>query len=137
MMLYAKVVRETGEVLECREFPPGTEFADHKPMAWLPVREEALSRKSVGGEEKIELQVTVDLKTGEVVRHQAIVAMTAVEKSTWAKDRLACSDLHDMPRILEVLIDLLVAKGAIALADLPQAAQDKIAVRKALRAMLG
>jgi hypothetical protein len=136
MPLYAKVVKETGEVLEYREFPPDTEFADHKPIAWLPVREEAASRAPADGKEKVELQVVADLDTGEVVRRQAVVAMTAEEKVLWAKDRLAHTD-SGMPRIIEDLIDLLVAKGTITLADLPLAVRDKLAARKELRAKLG
>jgi hypothetical protein len=36
-------------------------------------------------------------------------------------------------RVVEDLIDTLVAKGAVALTDLPQAARDKINARKAIR----
>jgi hypothetical protein len=43
---------------------------------------------------------------------------------------------HSMSRVLEDLMGVLVAKGVIALTDLPQASQDKIAARAALRAQL-
>lgn len=39
-------------------------------------------------------------------------------------------------RVLEDLIDLLIDKGLIALGDLPQDAQDKIALRRQLRRQL-
>ncbi|WP_051271656.1 hypothetical protein [Fundidesulfovibrio putealis] len=53
-----------------------------------------------------------------------------------AREALARSDSMDMARVSEDLIDTLVAKGVIAMADLPQAAQDKLIARKAERAKL-
>lgn len=52
-----------------------------------------------------------------------------------AADNLANSDAG-MIRVLEDLISALVGKGAITLADLPQAARDKLAARAAERAKL-
>lgn len=42
-----------------------------------------------------------------------------------------------MSRVAEDLIDVLITKGVITLADLPQDAQDRIAEKKWLRAQLG
>lgn len=53
-----------------------------------------------------------------------------------AREALARSDSMDMARVAEDLIDTLAAKGVIALTDLPQAAQDKLAARKAERAKI-
>ena len=53
-----------------------------------------------------------------------------------AKSALALSDVSDMGRVSEDLIDTLVTKGVIALTDLPQAAQTKLAARKAQRATI-
>lgn len=53
-----------------------------------------------------------------------------------AKEALAYSDVVDMGRVTEDLVDALVAKGVLALADLPQAAQAKLAARKAERARI-
>jgi hypothetical protein len=136
MPRYAKVTKETGEVLEYRDFPSDTEFADHKPEVWLPVREEAASATPVDGQEKLKTQVAADLDAGEVVRSQSVVALTAEEKVAWAKEQLERSDLKSMPRIVEDLIDLLIAKGVIAKDDLPVAAQDKINERIGLRSGL-
>jgi hypothetical protein len=136
MPLYAKVKRKTGEVLEYREFSPDTEFADHKPVLWLPVREEAAATTPIAGQEKVETQVAADLVVGEVVRRQAVVTMTAAEKSIWAKEGLVRSDLRDMPRFSEDVALTLIIKGVIALTDLPQPAQDTLAARKALRKKL-
>ncbi len=46
---------------------------------------------------------------------------------------LAMTD-GDIPRPLEDLIDTLVAKGVLSLADLPQKVQEKLERKKALRA---
>jgi hypothetical protein len=135
MPRYAKVTKETGEVLGYREFPADTEFAYHKPIVWLPVREEAATATPVDGQEKLKTQVAADLDAGEVVRSQSVVALTAAEKRKWAKDKLARSD-DDMPRIAEDLLEALIGKGVIALTDLPQPAQDKLAERKAFRLSL-
>lgn len=40
---------------------------------------------------------------------------------------------HDMPRIAEDLVDVLVQRGLIALTDLPAAAREKLAARKKAR----
>ncbi len=63
----------------------------------------------------------------------AAVVQTETEK---AREALAYSDVVDMGRVTEDLVDLLAAKGVLALADLPQAAQAKLAARKAERAKL-
>jgi hypothetical protein len=42
-----------------------------------------------------------------------------------------------MSRIAEDLIDVLITKGVITLADLPQEAQDRISEKKWLRVQLG
>lgn len=47
-----------------------------------------------------------------------------------ALNALGRSDSLDMGRITEDLIDVLVAAGVIALTDLPQPSQDKLAERK-------
>jgi len=39
-------------------------------------------------------------------------------------------------RVLEDLVDVLIDKGVLRLTDLPQAAQDKLNVRKGLRCRL-
>lgn len=44
---------------------------------------------------------------------------------------------YRMSRVAEDLIDVLIAKGVITMADLPQDAQDRIAEKKWLRAQLG
>jgi hypothetical protein len=49
--------------------------------------------------------------------------------------QLAASDA-DMIRLIEDLTNTLITKGLIVEADLPQAAQDKLNNRKALRAQL-
>jgi hypothetical protein len=51
------------------------------------------------------------------------------------KVELAYMD-REVPRVLEDLIDLLIAKNAIKLEDLPQAAQDKIQAKKQKRSEL-
>lgn len=48
---------------------------------------------------------------------------------------LAATD-KDMARVGEDLVDVLLAKGVLDMADLPQTAQDKLADRKAKRAAL-
>ena len=53
-----------------------------------------------------------------------------------AKSALALSDVADMGRISEDLINTLVTKGVLALTDLPQAAQTKLAARQTQRAKL-
>jgi hypothetical protein len=136
MPQYAKVRREGGEVLEYRELPEYTEFADHKPEVWLPVVDEVLSQDPVDGEEKVETQTFVDFEVGEVVRRPTVVTLTAEEKVNWAKGQLSRSDRNDMPRLAEDVLDALIAKGVIALADLPQVSQDKIAARKVMRTNL-
>ena len=50
-------------------------------------------------------------------------------------EELAASDAG-MIRIIEDLTETLIAKGVIAVADLPQFAQDKLNNRKALRVKL-
>ncbi len=52
----------------------------------------------------------------------ALLAQVAIEKTD-----------AGMARFAEDLFDTLVAKGVLAMADLPQAAQDKIAARKQIR----
>ena len=52
-----------------------------------------------------------------------------------AKAELAASD-KEMARIAEDLIDVLKTKGLIIDSDLPQAARDRLAMRKELRAQL-
>jgi hypothetical protein len=136
MMKYAKVRRETGEIVEYRDLPEDTEFADHKPEVWLPVVEEALAGEPIDGDKKVEMQIFVDLEVGEVVHRQTVVTLTPAEKARWAKGQLSHSDRDNMPRLAEDVLDVLVAKGVIALTDLPQVSQDKIAERKSLRARL-
>lgn len=51
-------------------------------------------------------------------------------------ERLLRRSDAEMARVVEDLVDVLVAKGVIALADLPQPAQDRINQRKNLRGQL-
>ena len=52
-----------------------------------------------------------------------------------AKQALAATDA-DMPRVVEDLVDLLIANGVITETDLPQEARDKLTNRKAKRAAI-
>jgi hypothetical protein len=65
----------------------------------------------------------------------AAVDGSAEEASFLASRRLIETDAG-VPRVLDDLVGTLVTKGVITLTDLPQAAQDKIAARKALRTSL-
>ena len=60
---------------------------------------------------------------------------TAYQAPLSAAAQLAASDI-EMARITEDLIHTLITKGVIAASDLPQAAQIKLAGRKALRGKL-
>ena len=61
---------------------------------------------------------------------------TTIELAAQVKEakmaKLAATD-KDMARVIEDLVDVLIGKGAISMADLPQDAQDKLAYRKTLR----
>jgi len=59
----------------------------------------------------------------------------AAEERAKAEEELAASDAK-MSRVIEDVVDLLVARGVFARADLPQSAQDKLATRSALRVKL-
>jgi hypothetical protein len=81
----------------------------------------------------------VDHAAGKVTRVQLWRQRTAEEKAektrAEAQRDLAASDLGAV-RVLEDLVELLVAKGIVAKADLPAASQAKLDARKTLRAKL-
>jgi len=62
----------------------------------------------------------------------AWVLDTAENDRRLALDTLTSTDIP-MVRGIEDLVDVLVAKGVIAMSDLPQALQDRIATRKNAR----
>lgn len=83
---------------------------------------------------------TGDVATGKAVmlsgNHQREYRpYTPEELASQAKGALAATD-QDMLRIVEDLVDVLVAKGVIVQEDLPQVVRDKLANRKAKRAAL-
>jgi hypothetical protein len=59
-----------------------------------------------------------------------------VEGVTGHVSNLAASDL-DLIRVLDDVVELLIAKGVILFTDLPEDAQQKIFKRQQLRAQLG
>lgn len=83
---------------------------------------------------------TGDVATGKAVILSGIYQreyrpFTADDLASQAKAALAATD-QDMLRIVEDLLDVLMAKGLIAQEDLPQVVRDKLANRKAKRAAL-
>ena len=64
-----------------------------------------------------------------------VVPLTTAEKDAVLFRQLDKADAANI-RIIEDLVDLLVAKSTFALTELPQEAQDKLAASKALRAQL-
>ncbi|MCC6468589.1 MAG: hypothetical protein IT563_09725 [Alphaproteobacteria bacterium] len=60
------------------------------------------------------------------------IEFTAAQVDAIRSSQLAASDAG-MARVVEDLVDALVAKGVLDFADLAPAAQDKITARKALR----
>lgn len=81
-----------------------------------------------------------DVATGKAVKNGAAYQReyrdyTAEELTQQARSELAATD-QDMLRICEDLINTLIDKGVISESDLPQAAQGKLANRRAKRAAL-
>ncbi len=70
-----------------------------------------------------------------VEKSHAPVPLTSAELKALARQKLAVTD-DAWLEALEVLVDTLIAKGVIALADLPPAARDVLSERKALRVQL-
>lgn len=88
----------------------------------------------------VEPQTTGEVATGKAVKQgnqyiREYRDKTVEEKSREALGELAATDIK-MARIGEDLVDVLVAKGVIALSDLPQAAQDIINDRKTKRSRI-
>ncbi|MFQ5954018.1 MAG: hypothetical protein ACE5JZ_03030 [Kiloniellales bacterium] len=131
------------EVIIDRLMHPGGSYTPISALrTWLETgAEEAVTHRLV--ETTQEPEPPHDPLTQKLIRHPVqvgddpierieVVALTAEEKAARRLAKLAATDAH-MPRISEDLIDLLVTKGVIALTELPQADQDKLAERKALR----
>jgi hypothetical protein len=83
---------------------------------------------------------TGDKATGKAVLvgqvyQREYVSYTPEELHQQALGALAATDAN-MPRVVEDLIDALIANGSLLMSDLPQEAQDKINDRKAKRAAL-
>lgn len=81
----------------------------------------------------VECDDAVDLTLQMILDARAAIVADAPKKAIRAQ--LARSDAG-MVRVLEDLVATLVAKGTIALADLPAAAKKKLDDRAALRAQL-
>ena len=75
------------------------------------------------------------LTAATVVKRRDVVPLTSAELKALARQKLSVSD-DAWLEALEALVDTLIAKGAIALADLPPAARDVLNKRKALRVQL-
>ncbi|MGE5478769.1 MAG: hypothetical protein ACM3Q1_19115 [Bacteroidales bacterium] len=65
----------------------------------------------------------------------ALLARTGAIEAAVDDDVFAASDMAFI-RVLEDLIEVLIRRGVIALSDLPEAAQDKLMQRRALRGWL-
>ena len=83
-----------------------------------------------------EIDLTTDELTIRTAEEQTYVNSAPERLKEQKKAELHGSDISEVPRIAEDVLDVLVSKGVITLTDLPQASQDKIAARKALRAEL-
>jgi hypothetical protein len=82
---------------------------------------------------------TIQLALGEVpdaTMTETAPIPPAPTAADLAKQALAKSDGVEMPRISEDLISTLIKKGVLAMTDLPQSAQSKLAARLAARATL-
>ena len=73
----------------------------------------------INGIIQIKDQATLDADAAVAIAKQAAVDLAATDQ--------------EMARVGEDLVNVLITKGIIALSDLPQSAQDKIAQRAALR----
>ena len=79
--------------------------------------------------------LTAEEEAKEVAKNEDWVARTDERHNQRTANDLKGMDPHTT-RVFHDLVDVLVDKGTIALTDLPQAAQDKLAAQKAKRDQL-
>ncbi len=107
-MRYARI--ENSRVAEVIDFDPAGLY--HPSLVWV--------------------ECGLDVQTGWTCSG-GVFAAPAAPAAPGPAELLARSDAG-MARVLEDLVDSLVVKGVIAMADLPAAARDKITTRQAWRA---
>jgi len=134
-MEYRKVLNGqlTGEVkILPDEFNPV--IVDHPTKGtWLPVVDEPFPDYDPETQKLGPVQYRI--KAGDITRFREVINLTPDEIAERVRMKLEDAD-GKMARVVEDLVDALVAKGVITLSDLPQEAQDKIAERNALREKL-
>lgn len=136
-MRYALVVAgiPTGRVDDFGAEPP-PDFTGHPTKSawtWLPLAE--LSDPAFDPATQTLTDPVMTVSSGMVTRGRTVRALTPAELVASAKSNLAASDPW-AARMGEDLLALLMAKGVVTqadLANLPQAAQNKLAERKAWR----
>lgn len=92
-----------------------------------------------GGNEKAAYEAIVWMdERPQPAWNEIVAAWPAVQAAIGREQAKADLDASDsgMIRAVEDLVDVLVAKGVIALADLPQKVREKLAGRKALREII-
>jgi hypothetical protein len=131
-MLYGFVrggqVERYGELSSKAGNPTGD---DGLPM-WRPVEDVLLEP----GEDQKAAGWSAEVLPDKIIRTTRLVDLTAEEQAERVRDQLAATDREMGGRPTEDLYDLLLAKGFLVNADIPQDVQDRIAARKALRAKL-
>ncbi len=99
-------------------------------MKLLKKNDEVFAFEDDGSQDSLITQDMVEMTAEEITAH-----LNPPQPELTAAQQLEASDA-DMIRMIEDLTNTLIAKNVIKETDLPQAAQDKLNNRKALRAQL-
>ena len=140
MTIFVKIDRVTGQEIDRRGLENPTR-AFHKPMVWLPLVIQPRPPFDVNTEKLVSARtlppglsdLAQDVSpVAECVDGWQVVSLTVAEKLAIRNEQIARTD-SGIIRGVEDLVETLIRKRTVVVADLPSALVDKINARRELR----
>jgi hypothetical protein len=141
-MKYAKINRDSGNVIKEKDFSTDNPRALNKPFVWLPVEQEVVPSYDEETHKVVHTVTQPDLSDLNVnvspiakrVQGYDIVVLSAQELQDKIDVKLTATD-NQLTKAVELIFTKIATNGGVALqrSDFPNSLWDKINARRALR----